>query len=132
MAYSKALLAWLALLAVIVALGALRERYLVPALGEAIAHQVATLWACAMVFAGGFLYAQWTRPTPREALSTGALWLALAMVFELGFFGFVMGRPWGVLLADYNIFQGRLLLLLWLFLLLAPYVPARLAQRSTR
>jgi hypothetical protein len=107
-------------------------RDLVPALGEAIAHQVATLWACAMVFAGGFLYVLWARPTRREALYTGALWLALAMVFELGFFGFVMGRPWDVLLADYNIFRGRLLVLLWLFLLLAPYVSARLAQRLTR
>lgn len=131
MAYFKALFAWLVLFAVIVALGALRERYLVPALGEAIAHPLATLWACAAVYAGGFLYVQWARPAPHEALSAGVLWLALAMVFEFGFFGLAMGRPWDVLLADYNILRGRLLVLLWLFLLLAPYVSARLAQRST-
>lgn len=88
------------LLAAIVGLGALRERYLTPALGDLLAHQVGTLWACAA---------------------------ALAVGFEIGFFHFVTGRPWSVLLADYNLLKGRLLL--WLSVLLGPYVVARLDHR---
>jgi hypothetical protein len=44
------------------------------------------------------------------------------LFFEFGFFHYVMHEPWEKLLADYNIFQGRLLMVVWLTTLCSPLV----------
>ena len=49
-------------------------------------------------------------------------WLVLSLLFEFGFFHYVMHEPWEKLLADYNIFRGRLLIIVWLTTLFLPLV----------
>ncbi|MFU8856216.1 MAG: hypothetical protein ACNA8S_04325 [Deferrisomatales bacterium] len=62
----------------------------------------------------------WLRPTLSQTLGVGALWVFPAPSFELGFFHFVQGVPWEVLLRDYDLRGGRLLPFLWLTTLLGP------------
>ena len=56
--------------------------------------------------------------TKIDLLLIGALWLTLTVVFEFGFGHYVIGHPWKYLLADYNIFKGRL----WSLVLLVTFV----------
>jgi len=128
----RALAVWLLILGTAVLVGGLRESLLGPLLGDLRAHQVGTLLACVAVFLVIFLTVPWIRPSsPQQALAVGALWLAMALVFEFGFFHLVAGVPWSVLLADYDLASGRLLTLLWLTTLFGPAIAYAL-RRHTR
>ena len=58
----------------------------------------------------------------KELLLMGVIWLGLTIMFEFGFGHFVMGHSWEKLLADYNLFQGRLWSLVLLSVLLGPLI----------
>jgi len=119
----RAIVVWLALLVVIVILGGLRDALLAPRVGELRAHQLGTLAACAAVLVVVCVMLPWVGPvTPDQALGLGAFWVALAVGFEVGFFHFARKMPWSDLMADYNLAEGRLLVLLWITVLLAPLV----------
>jgi hypothetical protein len=55
-----------------------------------------------------------------DLIVVGLLWLVLTVAFEFGFFHYVVGKPWDVLLADYNILRGRLWVLVLATVLLGP------------
>ncbi len=48
----------------------------------------------------------------RQALSIGAIWLILTILFEFLFGHFVMSNSWSKLFADYNLLQGRVWVLI--------------------
>jgi len=123
--WAKAMALWPVLLALIVAVGAVRELLVADHLGPLAAHQVMTLAACAVVFGAIVMFVRVVRPSPTQALGMGALWVILGVLFEFGFFHYVGGHPWSELLADYDLSRGRLLLLLWATLLLGPWLAAR-------
>jgi hypothetical protein len=56
----------------------------------------------------------------------GLFWLVPSLLFEFGFFHYVMQEPWEKLLADYNIFWGRLLIVVWLTPLCSPLICGKL------
>jgi len=126
MIYVRSLPAWLALLAAVVLLGAVREVLLEPALGELRAHQIGTVLACAAAFAVSAVFVRRTRPTRGQSVCIGLLWLVLGLAFELGVFRFALGVPWERLLADYRIMDGRLLAVLWLAVLASPALAWRI------
>jgi hypothetical protein len=126
----KALAVWLAQLVAIVVLGGLRNALLLPLIGEHRAHQLGTVAACVAVFVIICLSLPWVAPVSRaQALALGAFWLALAVAFEFGVFHFIVGVPWSELLADYNLLDGRLLVLLWLTVLFGPLLCFVLRRR---
>jgi hypothetical protein len=61
----------------------------------------------------------------------GAAWLVGAIAFEFGFGHYVDGLSWERLLSDYDVTRGRLLLLLWLTVAIAPFLCARRNQRPS-
>lgn len=126
----KALAFWFALLPIPVALGAVRDLWLAPAAGELRAHQAGTLAACLAMFAAISWFTRKTKPSPAQALGMGVLWLGMALAFEFGVLGLIAGRPWERLLADYRLWEGRLLVLLWLTVVLGPWLSLRLARRG--
>jgi len=65
-----------------------------------------------------------TRPSPRSAFYAACGWLGAAIGFEFGFGHYVDGLSWTRLLSDYQLWNGRLLLLVWLTVLLGPPVLA--------
>ena len=115
----SALALWLLFLAVAVVFGALRMGLLQPRIGEPAAHVIGTLVVTA-IFLIIFTFVHRIRASIRDILLIGVLWIVLTVCFEFVFGHFVAGHPWDVLLADYNVLQGRIWVLVLAALLLGP------------
>jgi hypothetical protein len=130
--YLLALAVWLLLFVVAFSLGAVRELLIAPAIGEPSAHVVGTLAFVAVLL--GITVALVRRIRPRCSLTdlwlVGLLWLALTLAFEFLFFHYAAGKPWEVLLADYNVLQGRIWVLVPLTELFGPPVIGWLMRPS--
>jgi hypothetical protein len=55
-------------------------------------------------------------------LYIGLFWMALTVAFEFLFFHYVGGHPWPALLANYDLLNGRIWVLLLAWIAIAPYV----------
>ena len=73
-----------------------------------------------------------TKPSVRHAAMVGVVWLGAAVLFELGLGHWLDGLSWSRLLADYDLRQGRLLLLVWLTVAAGPAAWAAVAARRVR
>jgi len=126
--YLRSALVWLVFGVVAFAAGALRQAALAPVLGEHAAHQAGSVLAAAVMAGVAVWFIRRLRPTSSEALTIGGLWVAMTIAFEIGYFRFGLGVPWSRLLHDYNIFRGRLWLLVLIVQFVAPYVVVRRAR----
>lgn len=110
--HRQAIVVWFALLFVMIGNGIVRESVMKEALGivEPYAHQLSTLTAIAILFLVTYLWLSRWKAVPKapDLEIVGALWLAATIIFEFGFGHYVLGHPWDILLADYNLFAGRL------------------------
>jgi hypothetical protein len=61
-----------------------------------------------------------------QAFAVGLIWLVLTIAFEFIFGHFVVGHPWSKLFADYNLFDGRLWILVLLWVVITPYFAFKL------
>ena len=103
--------------------GALRELLLVRLVGEQVGHVLSVFLLSGAIFGITYLFITAQRPLPASTLlRMGLFWLLLSLLFEFGFFHYVMHEPWSTLLADYNIFRGRLLVVVWLTTVFAPLI----------
>ena len=98
--------------------GAAREFAYKDHVGEAAANQISVaplLALLALYF--WVLQRRWPLATRRDALSVGALWVALAVLFEFGFGHYVEGDSWAELFQNYDVTAGNIwiLILLWIF-----------------
>jgi apolipoprotein N-acyltransferase len=66
----------------------------------------------------------------KESFKVGAFWIALTILFEFVFGHYAMGHSWSVLFHDYNIFSGRLWLLVLIWIFLAPYLTFQLRKKT--
>lgn len=123
---------WLILAAIATVAGVARELWLVPRLGDLRGHQVGTLLVTAAFLAAISMFVVRMRLSPSEALVIGVAWLLCAIAFEFGFGHYVDGLSWNRLFADYDLSEGRLLLLLWLAVGAGPFVVATLHERRAR
>jgi hypothetical protein len=122
----RALAVWLVLMLVAILNGAFREEVLNPRMGEATGHVVSTLLLCALIAAVSWISIVWLNPkTPDHAAAVALLWVSLTVAFEFGFGHFVAGKSWSALLADYNVFRGRVWVLVLIVLVEAPFRTAR-------
>lgn len=122
MTFLKALAVWLSFGVVAFTLGALREVFLRPRVGELRAHQIGTLLVVGVVAAIIFSAIRWLRPSAKQAVAMGGMWTGLTVIFEFGFFHYAMGEPWERLVANYDMSKGRLWPLVLLVQLVGPYV----------
>jgi len=51
----------------------------------------------------------------------GGFWLVMTILFEFVFGHYVMGHPWETLLTDYNLFKGKMWVLVLITTFLAPW-----------
>ena len=128
--YLRSALVWLSFGVVAFALGALRQVVIAPWLGEQLAHQIGSAAVAALIGAIAVRFTRSLGPTLRQALTIGALWVAMSVAFEVGYFRFGVGASWGRLVHDYNVFQGRLWLLVLLVQLVTPYLVVRRRGRG--
>lgn len=128
----RGLLVWLLLLVLAFASAALREGLLAPRIGAEAAHFVGTIIAASVFLAAIALTLRWIVPTlaPGALLRLGLGWTVMTVAFEFGFGHFVMGHSWSKLLRDYNVFEGRIWILVLLTTLLGPWLLGRLRTGS--
>lgn len=130
--YLLALAVWPLFLVTAVTLGAIREGVIAPALGEQAAHVIGTLLFIAAMLAIMWVFVRKIGSLVQriDLWLIGVMWTVMTVCFEFGFFHFVAGVPWEKLLADYNVFAGRLWVLVLLTTLCGPAFVGRLCVRS--
>ena len=118
----KYFLLWFPMLLLAILNGAARDLGYKKLVGELTAHQLSTL-SLLLLFAVyiGIVMRHFPPPTPTYTWSIGLLWLVLTLGFEFGF-GLYRGNSWSKLLADYNLLQGRVWVLIPIWVAIAPYV----------
>lgn len=125
------LLAWLPMVFIAVANGAIREAWLTPRLGELHGRQVSTLLLLALfALYIGIMVRIWPIGSSRQAWVIGLAWLALTLVFEFALGRLVSGLSWREMLAEYDLSAGRLWVLVPLWVAIAPYVFYRARESS--
>jgi hypothetical protein len=113
--------------------GGLRELLLDPWIGERSGHVVSTILLCLVILLVAWLAILWIGArTDEEALRVGLLWLVLTVVFEFLAGHYLFGNSWEALLADYNLFAGRIWPLVLVADLLAPLLALRLRGPGAR
>lgn len=124
---------WFVLLVAAFAGAALRTGLLEPRFGEQAAHVVGTLLVVGLFAVIIWRAVPWVVPdlSPGQLAGLGLLWTLATVVFEFGFGHYVMGHPWSRLLADYDLTDGRLWVLVLLTILLMPSVAGALRRRSS-
>ena len=119
----KYLAAWFLMLLVSIVNGALRDFTYGQHMDEFTAHQLSTISG---VFLLGLIiwgYVRLYRPSSKlEAILLGLLWMGLTVAFEFLFFHYVAGHSWSELLANYNIFKGRVWVVILAWVAIAPYI----------
>jgi hypothetical protein len=125
----KAVVTWVLMIPIAILNGGFRQAVLVPAVGDLRGHQLSVLTGSAAFLA--LVYAMLHRDAPRYTdrwlLGLGGIWVAATILFEFVFGHWVMGHAWTHLLADYNIFAGRLWTVVLASVGIAPLLVKRLA-----
>lgn len=118
----KFVLAWLPMILIAIANGALREFSYGKQVSELRAHQLSTLSALAFFSIYiGIVLRVWRPESAGQALAIGFIWLILTVAFEFLFGHYVSGFRWSRLLHDYNPWAGRVWLLIPLWIATAPF-----------
>jgi hypothetical protein len=116
---------WLLIVLVAVINGGIRQASISPRTGDTAGHAISTVTLCAAILLLCWGTIGWMRPTTtRVAWSIGALWVTLTLAFEFLAGHYVFGTPWRQLLADYNIFRGRIWALVLVTTATAPWLAA--------
>ena len=124
---AKYLTAWFVMLLVSIANGAARDFTYGKQMSELSAHQLSTLTSVLLLGAVIFAFVHFFPPSSgQEAICIGLFWMALTIAFEFLFFHFVGGHSWAQLLANYNILEGRVWVVVLAWVAVAPYVLFRL------
>lgn len=117
----QALLVWLVILGLAVANAALREAVLIPHLGKPVGLTLSGVLLSFLILlvAYGFVRLRKGFTVP-QGLGIGALWLALALVFEFSFGHHVQNKSWAELVAAYSFSGGNIWPVVLVVTLLAP------------
>jgi hypothetical protein len=106
-----------------------RVSVITPRSGEQTAHVIGTLILCLLIFIITWFSIVWIRPPSAwVAFFVGLIWLAMTVSFEFLAGHYLFGNPWDKLLADYNIFKGRIWILVLITILLCPRIMYSLRQ----
>ena len=126
------LVAWVGAPVLAIVNGAAREFAYKDEVGESAANQISVAPLIALL--GLYFWIvqrRWPLATTRGALSVGAIWVVLSVLFEFGFGHYVEGDSWAELLHNYDVSQGNIWILILLWIAVGPtIVRAVTAERS--
>ena len=123
----RSLVIWMLMLVVASVNGAIREALLIPMLGDIAGRAVSTLALSGIVVLLTYLTIRWIHPrSGRETWIISILWVTLTLAFEFLAGHYLFGNQWSQLLEDYNVFRGRIWILVLITIALAPFVCARI------
>jgi hypothetical protein len=125
----KYVIAWIIFPIIGIVNGIIRQIGYGKLMGELLAHQISTVTGIILfgLYAWGLSF-RWKIQSSVEAIFIGLIWLALTIAFEFLFGHYVMKHPWSRLLHDYNILEGRLWVLVLIWITIAPYVFFKLSS----
>ncbi len=105
----------------------IREIIISPSLGEYLGHVLSSILLSIIIFIVAYLFLRSISLdyTPQDLGLIGILWLALTVAFEFIFGHYIMGNSWDTLLADYNIFEGKI----WILVLVSTFLSPTLADK---
>lgn len=119
----KYLATWCVMLLVSIANGAARDLTYGKYMSELAAHQLSTVTSVLSLGVVIWVFVRRYPPSSaRHAVTIGLAWATLTVAFEFLFFHFIGGHTWAELLANYNIFEGRVWVVVLLWVAAAPYV----------
>jgi hypothetical protein len=122
----RSLVVWFGLLVLAIANAGVREALITPSMGASAGRVISTITLCAAILVLSWLTIGWIRPrSSRDAWAIGGLWFGLTVAFEFLGGHYLFGNPWSRLLEDYNVFRGRVWVLVLLTTALAPLLCAR-------
>ena len=126
----KYILAWFPMVVIAIFNGSLRQFTYGTLLNELTAHQISTLTG--IIFFGFYIYfitKKWRLESAQQAVTVGFIWLAMTILFEFVFGHYIMGNTWERLFHDYNLFAGRVWILILIWTTIAPYVFYRVHKK---
>ena len=119
--FLTALIPWFLLVILAILNGFIRQKFIFPKVGDRKAHIIGTIIFLIVQFIVIFVYIKLVSANRiLDLLAIGFFWLMLTILFEFGFGHYIMKHPWSKLLADYNIFKGRIWLLVLINNIFAP------------
>ena len=111
---------WIPMLIIAIVNGSARDLWYKTYLGEQSAHQLSTF---TLILLFGlyfyFVFKKYPIATKKRSYKIGVLWMLLTLSFEFSF-GYYRGLTLTDILADYNILNGRVWVLIPICLLVAP------------
>jgi hypothetical protein len=117
---------WLVILVLASLNGAVRDLIVAPRIGDTMARALSTVMLCGVILLVTWYTIRWMgTQNARQALAVGALWLVLTLCFEFGA-GRYAGKPWPVILGDYDVTRGRIWVLVPIITFVAPYWVGRM------
>ncbi|HWP13174.1 MAG TPA: hypothetical protein VNN06_15235 [Ramlibacter sp.] len=123
--WPKAFAVWLAILALAVANGILREAVLIPALGRLTGLTASGVVLSLLILLVALFAAPWYgRLDAGRYWQIGAMWLVLTLVFEFGMGRLVSHKPWQELLEAYTFSGGNIWPAVLVVVLVAPRIAA--------
>lgn len=121
---------WIVFVVLAILNGSLRVYVIIPITGNYIGHVISSIILSTIIFVGTYLFIKKKNLAASNYLvAIGALWLFMTIAFEFLFGHFVMNHPWEKLLADYNIFKGRVWILVLFATFLSPILSGRLIKK---
>ena len=125
----RALMTWFGILILANINGAVREVWLIPALGPTPRQGVEHNHPFCAGVPGELADCHLDRSAhTRDALLVGVLWLVLTLAFEFLVGHYVFHKPWAELTEDYHVLRGRIWPLVLLVVLFAPLWAGRLRR----
>jgi len=128
----KFFVSWIPGIPIAIVNGVLREYWYQRFMSDLPSHQLSA--ASFVILFGIYVWfiLKWLKlQSSQEALRLGLIWLALTVAFEFLFGHFVMGHPWASLIHDYNLFAGRVWILVLLWIATAPFIFYRILLRRS-
>lgn len=118
----KYILLWFPMVLIAIINGAARDLIYKPYTGELAAHQISTFTLIILFgFYIWFAVKKYSPASGKQSIYIGIIWLAMTLIFEFGF-GIARNVPAEKLLGDYNILNGRLWVLIPIWVTIAPYI----------
>lgn len=114
---------WIGLMFIGIFNGIVRKYCYGEYMSELYAHQLSTL--IAIVLFGIYIWLlSGIHPiqSTKQALIIAAVWLLVTVLFEFIFGHYCVGHSWDDLFQDYNLFAGRVWLVVLIWMCIAPYI----------
>jgi len=125
----KYFIAWFVMLLTSIANGAVRDFTYGKHMDELTAHQLSTLSGVLLLGIIIWGFVRLYRPSSsQKAVCIGLLWMGLTVAFEFLFFHYIGGHSWSELLGNYNIFKGRVWVVVLAWVAIAPYLFFRFSR----